>query len=485
MSSFKRSLTIIGGQRVLHIAWSFAASVIIARLLTPEEIGVFSVCASLVAIAHVFREFGVGSYLIQERELTRERIRSALAVMFCFSWTIGISLFLGRHQIAAFYGNLELVNVMSVLALNFFLIPISSPVLSILRRNLKFGTVAGISLVSSFVATAGSVIMAYLGYGPASLAWGSVAGIVVTIMMSTYFHPPEVPWLPGFSEIRRVLSYGSKSSVNMLTNELGNSSPDLIMGRMLSLSDVGMYSRANGFASIVIDNISQLMHSVLFPTFSDESRTGKDVVQNFKNRTVMVSAVICPGLLFFAYTAEPLILFLYGDQWVPAAPLATIICLSALIYVPYTLAGSMIQSHGYVGYAAKTSFMVQTVRILSVVAGSMFGLIYVPIFGVSLYIGRYWAHSYGMKKFFGVGYREMIFINAKSFLVGLITLAPVAALSFALPKDFDLETRVLMYLGSAALAWLAAIYATNHLLKREIDVIAGDLRRKILPLRKT
>lgn len=478
MSSVKRSLGILGSQRLFTIIIAFISSVLIARLLSPSEIGIYSVCVSVVGIAHVFREFGVGNYLIQEHDLTRERIRASITILLGFAWAMAAGLFIFKNEIAAFYNDPRLEHVLSILALNFLVIPISSPILSILRRNLQFGKVAIINILSSIVQNCTAVALAYMGYGPASLAWGSFGGILITILMCIIFRPRDVPWLPGLTDIRRVASFGSKSSFGTLVNEAGNSSPDLIIGRMLTLADVGIYSRANSFAAIITSQISMLLHSVLLPTFSHESRTGKDVIRNYKKRTEMFTGFLCPALAFFGFAAKPLILLLYGPQWLPAAPLASIICFAALIAQPYSLTGTLLMAQGKVGFSAKMSSITQSLKVLSVFVGCLFGLIYIPIFGIVIYLGQFLVNRYAMKKFFQVTTREMLQVNVKSFFVSGLVVAPLIALKLLLPENTDSHILIPAYLVGGTVFWLIGIFYTRHPLAHELMTVVRGLRKK-------
>jgi O-antigen/teichoic acid export membrane protein len=369
--------------------------------------------------------------------------------------------------------------VFSVLALNFLIIPIAAPVLSVLRRNLEFGKSAIINLSGSTVQNGTAVTMAMLGFGPVSLAWGSFAGIVATITFSTYYRPKEVPWMPGLKDIGRVFSFGTKSSLSTVMNEAGYSAPDLIIGRMLTLGDVGLYSRASGVAALITDQIGMLLHGILFPAFSHENRTGANVKKNFLNRTELFNGLLCPALSFLGFAASPLILLLYGEKWLPAAPIASVICFSALISIPYNLTGSVLMAHGKVGFSAKMSFIVQSLNILSIFAGSLFGLIYIPIFGIVIYIGRFFVSRYAMNKFFGISAREVLAMNVKSFIVSGFALAPLVILRLILPQSTDVHIVIPAYLVSSAIFWLIGIYWTKHLLAQEITIVFESLMKKM------
>ncbi|CCE24398.1 Polysaccharide biosynthesis protein (fragment) [Methylotuvimicrobium alcaliphilum 20Z] len=105
---------------------------VIARLLTPEEIGIFSVSASLIGIAHTLRDFGIANYLIQEKELTDDKIKSAFTITAIMAWTIASLLFITKDIIADFYNQPELTTIIQILSLNFVILPFSSIKMAIL-----------------------------------------------------------------------------------------------------------------------------------------------------------------------------------------------------------------------------------------------------------------------------------------------------------------------------------------------------------------
>ena len=138
MNSVRKSLLTSFAEKYTVAAIEVPTSLVIARLLTPEEIGVFSVAAVLVSLAHMLRDFGVGQYIIQEKELTPDRFRTAFGFTLLFAWAIAGLLILISLPVAMYYHEPGIRDVIIVLALNFFLLPFSSVVLASLRREMNF-----------------------------------------------------------------------------------------------------------------------------------------------------------------------------------------------------------------------------------------------------------------------------------------------------------------------------------------------------------
>src|SRR5687768_5304857 len=117
--SIRRSLFIQFLNSYSGTAIAFVSVVILARLLTPQEIGVFSVCMAFVGFLHTLRDFGIGAYLLQERHLDKEILRSAYGLALLFAWSAGGILALSSGAVADFFHEPGVRSVTLVLALNF------------------------------------------------------------------------------------------------------------------------------------------------------------------------------------------------------------------------------------------------------------------------------------------------------------------------------------------------------------------------------
>ncbi len=126
MSALRLSLLYSFSERYLLLLLATLGSMALARLLTPAEIGIYSVAAVLVGLAQVVRDFGVGQYLIQERELTPDKLRAALGASLLVAWPLAALLLLLAAPLAGFYRQPGLRAVLQLLAINVALVPFSA-----------------------------------------------------------------------------------------------------------------------------------------------------------------------------------------------------------------------------------------------------------------------------------------------------------------------------------------------------------------------
>ncbi len=124
MTSVRRALAIAMAENQLTFALQFVVAVIVARLLTPDEIGVYSIAVITLSAAHVIRDFGVVAYLVKESDLSVEKVRAASAISFGISWTLAVLIALASFPLARFYNEPRLLHLTWVLALNFVMIPV-------------------------------------------------------------------------------------------------------------------------------------------------------------------------------------------------------------------------------------------------------------------------------------------------------------------------------------------------------------------------
>ena len=176
----RRSLFYAFADKAAGLVLALLTMAIVSRLMTPAEVGLFMVASSLVIMVETFRDFGVGAFLIQEAELTPEIIRSAVTVTTLLSLALGGLIYAGAGLAGAVYGNADLTQLIQIASLGFLAAPISNPLLALLRRDMRFGAVAGISFSMALVNSATTILLAAAGYGAYSFVWGSVMAAGVT-----------------------------------------------------------------------------------------------------------------------------------------------------------------------------------------------------------------------------------------------------------------------------------------------------------------
>lgn len=470
MSRTRKALITSFISQYLTLGITFATTVIVSRLLDPEEIGVFSVAAAFVLIAHVLRDFGSGQYIIQEPELTDNRIRAAFSVTLLLGWGTGAVVYLISPLIGQFYNENGVTYTLQLLAANFFLLPFGSITMAYLQRNMDFFP-SLIAKVSSATAQATvSITGAVLGYSYISLAWGSVAASATMVLVAAYFRPKELPILPGFAGSRRVFSFGSKMSVAALLGTLGNSAPDLIVGRMLGLAPVGLFSRAKGtvelFNSLVLNGI----HPVLTPLFAEARRSGDSLKRSFLYATECVTAVAWTFYGCLAVLAPEFIVALFGEKWSQAGILVQILAVGKMIFITTSMYHQLFVASGMAGTIAKLYAFITPIGIVLIFLGALINIemvAWLSILRDVAWLVILWPF---LGKTLDISFFHFLVSLRKSALISGLTILMTILIKASVIQYITNQNLVLLascFVGGT-LSWLVAIVLSRHPLYYEM-----------------
>ena len=202
MSSVRQKVALQFIVSNLALVANFVLTIVLARLLSPQDIGIFSMSAVLMAVAHVFRDFGVTSFIKREKELTPDSLSSALGVLLITSWSVAALMFLSAPYWAHFFHEARVVPVVQVLALGFVFIPFGAIPMAIISREMDVKKSATIGAVATVVYFGASVGLALAGFGPMTMAWANLINIIVTGAMARWALGRSLPWIPGFSQLK-------------------------------------------------------------------------------------------------------------------------------------------------------------------------------------------------------------------------------------------------------------------------------------------
>lgn len=448
---------------------TFVSSIIIARLLSPEEIGIFSVTVAFTSLAHMLRDFGVGDYLIKEKELTREKIGTVLGIAILLAWSIGVLLLLLAPYISDFYEEPGIRNVFYILSASFFIIPFSSPILPVLRRKMQFDKLLRINLTSHLMHAVSAVTFAYNGLSYMSLAWASLVSVLTTFTLAQYYRPIETKVMPRLKEYKEILSFGGTVSLGMLISEFGRNAPELIIGKVLDFGSVGIFNRGRGLVKLFQTSFLGAIAPVIQSEFAEQYRNGRDVRGTYYKSIEYVTVITWPVYVFVAAFSEEIILLLFGNQWTTAAPLATGFCLSAIISSLFSFAPKLLIASGEAARITKIVSITELVRVIFTFIGAKYALIYI-VWSFSLVaLISFFLHSHYLNRYYKVEISQVLKLSLKSLAVTLLSIAPsVLVFIVVRAEGFSLFFILSATFATLAVAWCSSIYLVNHTIKTEI-----------------
>ncbi len=454
----------------------FGVSVVMARLLSPAEIGVFSVAVVFINIVAVFRDFGIGSYLVREEHLTPAKVRSALGLVLCASWLLAIGLYFGSAPVAAFYGQSGIADVMRVLTLSFLLVPYAAVLSALLMRDMAAGKNAFVNAVSTLVFAGTCLGLAWLGFSYMAMAWANVANLLTNIICFLYVRPKGYVLVPLFSGWRHPMKFGTGAILGNLITTINQSIPDLVLGKVAGVRDVGLYSRANGLVGIFQQVAGPAVNYNALPFIAKNYHAKVPLGPMLATSSSYLTGLAWPAYIVAAVFAKELIEVLYGPQWLEAGPLVVVLCISAAMRTGYTLnqAALLAIDRPYVAAASSAANLVARLALLSLlfipslaaqnllafaIAISMADVISIPI------------SAWLMSKYLGYSTKASLAAHRASLKVCTVCLAVALLARALLPTDWPAYVLLMAAAGLVLGVWLSTLRYFHHPLTAELKRI--------------
>jgi O-antigen/teichoic acid export membrane protein len=482
MNAVRRSLWLTMADSYFGVVLQLISTVIISRVLTPKEVGIYAVAAVFSGLASMFRDFGVAEYMIQEKELSNDKIAAALTLNIAVSWSMALAMVLGAPYAAAFYKDAGIGAVMRVQALGFLMIPFGAVTMAYFRRQLNFRPVLICNVAANVTSFAIAVTLVLLGFGYMSMAWASVAAIAVSVCLGLWFRPAHFPRWPGLKGVGAVFGFSKFVSSIYIVGQIGKGAPEMVIGRAESVVEVAMFSRAGGLVEIAQRLLLRPVHFICMPYFAQSQRDGGTIADAYIKSVSFLTAVGWPFLAFMGLAAFPAMRMVYGPQWDAAVPLAQILCAACCLELVHLMSREALLARGLARQANSLQMGLLLLQGLGLAAVVPFGL-----------VGAAWgmlaaaACGLVLSQWFlarGIGLRAGDLLRACLPSLAILAGALAPAALWAVLSQAQHQQHVLFGLGGAALtagAWLLMLHSLRHPLMAEIHGLIGKLRKKPSP----
>ncbi len=296
-------------------------SVILARLLAPEDFGLLAMASVVTGFLVLFQYMGARGVIIQRKELPPDLVNSLFVLNLAFGFIIALGLILGASALAMLYKNSEVAPVIRVLGMAFIITSTGMVPGSLLARNMRFDLIARVRFIEVAVYGAAAIILAYSGWG----VWALVAASLISSVASTARLWMVSDWRPSWTfnwaEVKKVIGYSLNLTGSSIVEYTAYNVDRFIIGRWLGSALLGHYSIANRFCLLPLDTIAPVLMRVLFPALS---RIQDDVAQLqkiFLRACGGIAFITLPLMTGLCIVAGPFVLAVLGLKWKPVIPI--------------------------------------------------------------------------------------------------------------------------------------------------------------------
>lgn len=325
-NSVTEGLSFIYFEKILSQLVSLVVTIVLARILMPNDYGVVAIILVFLNIADVFVTAGLGNALIQKKDVDDEDYSTILIFSFVFSMALYLVFFIGAPFIAKYYNMPILRDLLRVLALRLPLAAITSIQQAFISRNMLFHKQLISTLVGSLISAFVGIVMAVKGFGAWALVSQYLCNSFVSLVVLQYLINFRVKIKFVKEKFGKLFSFGWKVLVTALIDRIYNEIRSLVIGKMYSPADLAFYTKGQFFPNLLMSNIDSSMTRVLFPVISRQQDNLKQV-RNIVSTTVSVSSyLIIPLLVFFSFASDKIVLLVLTEKWLPCVPFLRIFC---------------------------------------------------------------------------------------------------------------------------------------------------------------
>jgi teichuronic acid exporter len=457
----------------------FVVSIVLARILAPEDFGVIAMLALFIGVASIFIDSGFSSALMQRQNTTH----TDESTVFFFNLGMGAATALllcaTAPWIAMFFKQPVLQYLSYAMAFSLFVGAFGSIHSTLLSKEMNFKTTAKVGVVSSVVAGALAIYMASQGYGVWSLAGHAVASSIVMVLLLWIWHPWRPSWTFSFASLRSFFGFGGYTMAATLTDVFSTNLYLILIGKMYSVRDVGFYDRAQRTQQLPITLMMSIINRVAFSTFATVAEDKARLIRGLRQAQAISMFVNIPVLVGIILLAEPLVLTLFGEPWRPCVPILQVLGLGGLLWPLHVLNLNILMAQGRSDLFFKVTMLKKVLTISLTVVASFYGIMAIAWMQVVVSIFAYFVNTHYTEALLGYGGLKQL----RDLAVNFVAVIPMVGVVY-LTMD-TIQTLPLIELSLASIVGGVVYLLTCRLLRMELLneclMLAGIRARPVQP----
>lgn len=428
-----------GMDNVAQFAVSFVVSVVLARLLSPDDYGLIGIIAIFTNVCNALISGGFSSALIRKKDATDKDYNTVFIMNMGVSIVLYILIYVCSPLIAKFFNREELVTLTRVSSLSMIIGALSMVQQTKLTKRIDFKTQTKITLISSVTSGIVGVVMALIGFGVWSLvAQGLILQLLRTIFLWMYNH-----WIPKLefskTSFNDLFGFGWKLMVGRLLDTAWKELYQVVVGRFYNPSTLGQFTRSNQFSQLFSSNLTGVIDRVTYPVLSeiqDDKARLASAYRRIIKTTMFIAAV---GMFSLGAVSEPLLYCLIGPRWREAATYLPLICIAGSLYPLHAINLNMLAVQGRSDLNLILEIVKKIILLAPLFIGAIVGIMPMLYANLVTSVISFFLNSHWSGKF--IGYSSWMQIRDIAPSYGVAT---VVALSVWFLKYLPLSNWIIL-----------------------------------------
>ena len=378
---------------------NFIVNIVLARLLVPEDFGLIAMVMIFFELSSVFIQSGFAFALIREKEISEIDKSTTFVFNFIVALFFYGLLFLTAPIIANFFEQAILVWIIRIMGINLVVESFAIIQHAVLTQKIDFKTQTKVRFVAVVSSGGIAIVLAVSGFG----VWSLVGKIGIMTLVSTICLWIVSPWRLSlkfsWTSFRKLFGFGSKLLIEALIDKFFRQIVQVLIGKFFSVSILGFYHQANNFCNLAANNFQQAIQKVTYPVLAKLQGNQEKLKAAYRQILLMSTFIIVPVMIFMGIMAEPLLLFMIGEKWLPAVPFLQLLCIAGVTYHFNAINLDLLLVLGKVNLCVQLEVIKKFVFGIAILIGMQFG-IYGLLVGqvianyIAIFINTYYADKF-------------------------------------------------------------------------------------------
>ena len=448
-------------ETLLRLGITFLVSVVLARLLGPEEYGLIGILAIFINLFNAIVDSGFTNALIRKNDITDVDYSTVFITNLIVSVALTLLLFFCSPFIAAFFERPQLEDLTKVMSIIVIINAFGIVQSAKLTKDINFKVQTKVSLLSSIISGIVGIGMALIGSG----VWALVGQQVSARLLNTLFLFFYNRWIPklffSWISFKEMFGFGWKLMFSTIIATLWNEIYQVVIGKCYSPVTLGYYTRAHQFSSLCSSNLTAVVQRVSYPVLSsiqDDKLRLKNAYQRIIKTTMLPTFILMIGM---AAVANPMVYLLIGSKWLPCVPMLQLLCFNMMLYPLHSLNLNMLQVEGRSDLYLKLEIIKKIIAVGPIVLGIFVGIYWMLIGSVLMGFVSYYLNAYYSGQMLDYGMKEQIIDILPSFTIALIMAIVIFSLNY-----FNIAPFILLPLqivvGASIVVFLCCRYSIQE-----------------------
>jgi O-antigen/teichoic acid export membrane protein len=455
----------------------------LSRLLLPKDYGLMAIALSVSGITETLAAVGSTAAVTQRSKLTDQFLTGVVIVLMCSATVfLGLILWLAP-PLARFYGQPELRHLLYALALIIPLSLLQAIPVAVLQRKMLFSKLSFIMFSGTVLSGGVALYLAYLGFSWQALV---VKVLLYQLVLTTSFCLigwPAFRWRPSLPEIKDLLRYGIPESLTQFVVVLGRRADDILIGKWIGSTALGIYSMAYSLYLWPIANIKSRIAQVVFPALTKIQHDPQQI-RFYYLRLVALSANIGYPVIFgFLATGDLLVGSVMGEKWSGIIPLLRLLGVASLFEICIS-PGVVYQALGRTGLYLKNILITRGLNLAGITMALPFGLQAVGLSIVCTSIINFFVYNHFVGKLIPLSGKDILRTIQRSFALSGLMLVTVLAARWLMPAGLAAFVRLSLSIGTGLLFYLIVIFCFYRpLFTRTVNSLRELTKNQLYPKR--